>query len=128
MFQMELVKSVFFLFTGHNLDHIDGVVYESPRSPIEVAVEEGFFDSAEILLRAGCKVPSKIQRLLGEAYEKFDVHKDVVPILKALISQPSSLKQACRAKIVHSIDYQLHKIENLNVDEDVRKYLRYHIL
>ena len=73
-------------------------------------------------------MPPKIQRLLGEAYERFEVHKDVMPVLRALISQPPSLKQACRARIVHSIDYQLAKIETLHIDDDVRRYLRYHVL
>ncbi len=117
-------------FTGHDLDHVQGAVYDVPRTPLEIALDEGFLDSVRVLLQAGAKMSwTKAQKLLDDPHKHYELDngKTLADKIQALMSGVHSLKQMARCIVMSSLSdtTRIKDVDLLPVNDEIKDFLRY---
>ena len=111
---------------------MQGSVYDHPRTPLEIALEEGFLDSAHILILAGSRITKqRALALLEDTQNRYGMETPsgqvFVESIKELLLKVSSLKVIARAAVLSLItDKRPNDIINkLPVEEKLQSFLQY---
>ena len=78
-------------FSGYTLDRNEAIVYETPKLPLEVALLQGCFESARILLLYGCSTFSGMTDLVKRIEEHCD-SPDTVTDFRRLAYEPKPFR------------------------------------
>lgn len=122
------------MVAGHDLDHLRGAVYDCPRTPLEIALEEGFLETAVVLLRAGCSLPRiRGLQLLDEARKRYDLdrNEDLYESVRRSVCSITPLKVLARCRILRCLEK--HDENNRNklisqlpvIDDSHKAYLSF---
>lgn len=118
-------------------------VYAWDYMPVEIAMGLGHFEIMRMIFRAGCSLTNKLYfngdyeeqpgpleeypwlRLRPEPLEYLRGNKAELAWLKRFVSNPSSLKHACRLVVRRRLGYNLDKtfVEQLHIPRHLMAYL-----
>ena len=100
------------------MDHLRGSVYDTPRNPLEITLEEGFLETSIILLDAGCKLPRiRALQLLDQGHQRYDLDKSLYETVREAICSIAKLKRLCRRRILKSLEKHDDSIRNKLVEK-----------
>ena len=92
---------LFIYIIGHDLDNMGMPMYKSSLTAFEISLQEGYFESAEFLLRAGCPVKPHCWLITGKIPRRFSglEYDDVIASLSSLASSATPLKRLRRRRV-----------------------------